>query len=256
MKDFIIADGKFYEYEIDLIKKIKSNDELVKIFKPFMPIKEFDKERFLMLVEEMLDSDSVDWFELRGEHLYAAVGDELYVTASSILRAAGLKNSLSLGMITIGEAIYTIQDLLGLSVVTTSAYSNMLFAVCASSLPVASKNVLSNALTNCIKDVMSERAFQNSEKKLLDKFIKHNDHNLTFTERKNHPLHIPDGWVLIDGIACPLEAKSGDFDRKALSQLERYMGHFNSPYGVAVASKLTVELPDNIFFYNIRHKKV
>lgn len=252
MKDLIIAGGKFYEHEIDLIKKIKSNDELIEIFKPFMPIKEFDKEHTLMLVEKQMGSDLVSWFELRGRCLYAVVGGELYVTASPILEMAGLKNSLSLGMITISEAIYAIQEFAGLSRKTLSAYSDMLFTAYASSLPVISKNVLSGALMNCIRDVMTEVSARGSEKELLDEFIKRNDHNLTFINKTNHPLHIPDGWVLIEGVACPLEAKRGEFDRKALSQLKRYMSHFKSPYGIAVASKLTVELPDNIFFYEIK----
>lgn len=251
MEEFIIACGNFYEHDIELIKKIKNNDDLIKIFKPFMPIREFDEERFMMLVEKQIDDDSVDWFELRGSCLYIAAGDELYVTASSILNKAGIKNSLSLGVITVSEAIYAIQEILGLSRGALSAYSDMLFAVYASSLPKSSKNILSSALMYYVKCVMEELANQGSEKTLLDEFIKRNDHNLAFTSKKNHPLHIPDAWVLIDGIACPLEAKSGDFDRRALAQLKRYMRHFKSPYGVAVASDLKVELPENISFYKI-----
>lgn len=67
------------------------------------------------------------------------------------------------------------------------------------------------------------------------------------------PKNIPDRWIMniFDGEQIPVECKKGKFDKKALTQLQRYMDFYKSLHGIAVGSEVTCELPDNITF--IRH---
>ena len=72
---------------------------------------------------------------------------------------------------------------------------------------------------------------------------------------KNNPKHIPDAWVLKDDEYIPVEMKLYDFDDKALNQLNRYINFYNCKHGIAVGSKCTVELPENIQFISIDELK-
>jgi len=67
-------------------------------------------------------------------------------------------------------------------------------------------------------------------------------------EVKQNPKHRPDMWLKHNNKKIPVEAKRGRFDKKALLQLQRYMDFYKCAYGIAVASELTVELPENILF--------
>ena len=58
----------------------------------------------------------------------------------------------------------------------------------------------------------------------------------------------PDAWVKIFGDMIPVEVKRGEFNKKALDQLNRYVSAFGSKYGVAVGEKLTCKLPENYIF--------
>lgn len=60
--------------------------------------------------------------------------------------------------------------------------------------------------------------------------------------------NIPDSWVIVDGDLIPVEIKLGSFNKKALSQLERYIRVFEKNKGIAVGKSLNVELPNNITF--------
>lgn len=59
---------------------------------------------------------------------------------------------------------------------------------------------------------------------------------------------IPDSWVFRDGHLIPVEVKLNSFDKKALKQLNRYIKVYGCKYGIAVANKLTTELPKEIEF--------
>lgn len=92
-----------------------------------------------------------------------------------------------------------------------------------------------------------------SEKALFLSFIKENKFDLNFIDPpKKEASHQPDAWVLIDGEECPVEAKKGEFNAKALKQLLRYMKVFGASKGVAVAKSLKTPLPENVVFYNIQ----
>jgi len=55
-------------------------------------------------------------------------------------------------------------------------------------------------------------------------------------ERKSDPSHIPDGWVEINGEPLPVEIKRDAFTKASARQLARYIEHYGSSRGVAVAS--------------------
>ncbi len=67
-------------------------------------------------------------------------------------------------------------------------------------------------------------------------------------KNKNNAHNIPDAWVEMNGYIIPVEVKLKNFDARALKQLQRYMKAYGSEKGIAVANKLTVEIPDNIEF--------
>jgi len=58
----------------------------------------------------------------------------------------------------------------------------------------------------------------------------------------------PDAWVVMEGLPTPVEVKPKVFDGKALKQLLGYMEVCGTTKGVAVAPRLTCELPDTILF--------
>ena len=74
--------------------------------------------------------------------------------------------------------------------------------------------------------------------------------NAKITNKDNDQKHKPDCWVLLDGEEIPVEAKLDFFNITALRQLKRYMSFYKKNKGIAVARKLTVELPENITFVN------
>lgn len=60
--------------------------------------------------------------------------------------------------------------------------------------------------------------------------------------------YVPDFLVKMqDGVVVPVECKK-NFNARALRQLRAYMKHFGVSQGIAVASKLTTELPDGVIF--------
>ena len=67
-------------------------------------------------------------------------------------------------------------------------------------------------------------------------------------QNKNNPQHVPDFWVLYNGKKTPVECKPGDFNKKALQQLQRYMKFYGSACGVAVGERLVCDIPQNIVF--------
>ena len=75
----------------------------------------------------------------------------------------------------------------------------------------------------------------------------------------NHKMdkhHRPDAWVRLgmfeDCDLAPVEIKLCDFNITALRQLQRYMDFYKCDYGIAVGRKLTVTLPNNVFFISIK----
>lgn len=72
--------------------------------------------------------------------------------------------------------------------------------------------------------------------------------NARVIKKKSDPRHIPDRWVSIEGNIMPVEIKLHKFDKRALSQLKRYMDFYNCAHGIAVAKSLDVKLPENIRF--------
>lgn len=62
---------------------------------------------------------------------------------------------------------------------------------------------------------------------------------------------IPDSWVEISGLLCPVECKKDSFDDKALCQLRRYMKTYGSDLGIAVGKDLEAELGDDIIFVSL-----
>ena len=79
--------------------------------------------------------------------------------------------------------------------------------------------------------------------------------NARVIKKENSPRHIPDRWVSIEGNIMPVEIKLHKFDRRALSQLKRYMDFYNCTHGIAVAKTLDVNLPENITFISIDELK-
>jgi hypothetical protein len=66
--------------------------------------------------------------------------------------------------------------------------------------------------------------------------------------KKSNGKDIPDAWVGTDNTTIPVEIKRGDFDKKALRQLLRYLKSYNCNSGIAVGRSLMVKLPSNIKF--------
>lgn len=71
-------------------------------------------------------------------------------------------------------------------------------------------------------------------------------------KRVNDIHHQPDSWVLHNGNYIPVEMKKEKFNQKALDQLQRYMDFYDSYFGIAVGSELTVGLPYNIKFISTK----
>lgn len=71
-------------------------------------------------------------------------------------------------------------------------------------------------------------------------------------KRKSDHGNRPDFWLLHGDKYIPVECKLHEFTRKGLQQLMRYMTFYGASNGVAVASELKCELPQNIRF--IQHE--
>lgn len=65
----------------------------------------------------------------------------------------------------------------------------------------------------------------------------------------------PDAWVKYNEIIMPVEMKMGNFNYSALKQLQEYMKLYKCLYGIAIGSKTTIDLPDNIKFVEIERVK-
>lgn len=74
----------------------------------------------------------------------------------------------------------------------------------------------------------------------------------TVTDHPANGKDIPDAWVLKGDSLIPVEVKFGNFDKKALKQLRRYMNAYSSKSGIAVARQATVTLPHNIDFVSLK----
>jgi hypothetical protein len=84
---------------------------------------------------------------------------------------------------------------------------------------------------------------------LFEKYVKDLlGKNASIAEGKNSAKSRPDKWVEMYGAEIPVEMKNGDFDAKALKQLQRYMKEFNSKVGIAVGKSITVDCPSNVVF--------
>ncbi len=98
------------------------------------------------------------------------------------------------------------------------------------------------------QDLFSEKDvcafFQQNYKKFLGR-------EWNVVQRKNHPKHKPDFWVSNGTEDVPVECKLGDFNEKAKQQLLRYVTVYNKQHGIAVATGLKCELPDNIRFIQV-----
>lgn len=81
-----------------------------------------------------------------------------------------------------------------------------------------------------------------------DKIKEFQDSKIFIIEKKNHPKHIPDRWMNIYSNIIPVEFKLNSFNGSALKQLQRYIKFYNCDYGIAIGSRLTIKLPDNIWF--------
>lgn len=80
------------------------------------------------------------------------------------------------------------------------------------------------------------------------KFVANKCHGLEILDKGNNGRDIPDVWVKQDYEPIPVEVKLKDFNKKALRQLQRYMDRYMCERGIAVAEKLTTQLPENIEF--------
>ncbi len=107
-------------------------------------------------------------------------------------------------------------------------------------------NALYDAVCSYITIRMCENEFTYQEifKKYASRLIK----DCKVIKIKNDKKNIPDAWITIRGILCPVEMKYGDFNAKAKMQLMRYMNVYDTKIGLAIGRKLTVDLPANIEF--------
>ena len=72
---------------------------------------------------------------------------------------------------------------------------------------------------------------------------------------KSDGRNIPDAWVSNGTENIPVEMKKGTFNKKALSQLQRYLSKYKCNKGIAIGRDLSVEIPDNIQFIDISEVK-
>lgn len=70
-------------------------------------------------------------------------------------------------------------------------------------------------------------------------------------KKKNDRHNVPDSWIEIDGEEIPVEVKYGNFNERALDQLNRYVIAYSCKRGVAVGRALKAELPEGYIFVSI-----
>lgn len=70
-------------------------------------------------------------------------------------------------------------------------------------------------------------------------------------KRKNEHHNMPDSWIEIDGEEIPVEVKYGNFNERAMDQLNRYVRAYSCKRGVAVGRALKTELPEGYIFVSI-----
>jgi putative transposon-encoded protein len=100
------------------------------------------------------------------------------------------------------------------------------------------------ARKNYVTEASLYPLFEKAVKKLFG-------NNAEIVKKSNNPKHQPDAWVRIENQYIPVEIKLHSFDKKALSQLQRYMNFYNCKQGIAVGNSLMVDLPENIIFISI-----
>lgn len=110
-----------------------------------------------------------------------------------------------------------------------------------------------NTIRNsAMADVVFTKNRRDTEARYYDLFEKHLhkvfDESTKVIEGHSNAKNKPDKWIEINGVEIPVEMKKGEFDAKALKQLQRYMSVFNSVAGVAVGSHMTVDCPTNVIF--------
>lgn len=89
------------------------------------------------------------------------------------------------------------------------------------------------------------------EKAVREQFFACLSRYLPGAEAANAPHHaegIPDGFVRYRGCLMPVEVKPEIFNGRALSQLMGYMRIYGAKGGIAVAPRLSAELPPEVFF--------
>lgn len=89
------------------------------------------------------------------------------------------------------------------------------------------------------------------EKAIQERFFACLSRYLPGAEAANAPHHaegIPDGFVRYRGCLMPVEVKAEHFNGRALSQLMGYMRLYDTKGGIAVAPRLSAELPPEVLF--------
>ena len=102
--------------------------------------------------------------------------------------------------------------------------------------------------------IMAIHDMRNRERDIQDHFFENLQQFLPGSKKvcvKNHSLHIPDGFVEIDGCVYPVEVKLKEFTAASVRQLLRYMDFYGAKGGIAVAPKLRSPLPGNIQFIEV-----
>lgn len=86
---------------------------------------------------------------------------------------------------------------------------------------------------------------------LVQSWFKHNHKSIfpgSSLEKVKAGRYVPDFMLrLEDGSVIPVECKKV-FGERSRIQLQDYIEHFNAPFGVAVATKLSVSLPESMKF--------
>lgn len=122
---------------------------------------------------------------------------------------------------------------------------------------IPNKNFHSISYAISISIFYTMRCQLNEKESEIVKIIKENLNeyipNATLIKKVSNKNNIPDIWVEINKKDIPIEVKTNDFDNKALKQLIRYMVFYNCDKGIAIASNLTCDLPDNVSFINYRN---
>lgn len=92
------------------------------------------------------------------------------------------------------------------------------------------------------------------EKAIQERFFACLSRYLPGAEAANAPHRaegIPDGFVRYRGGLMPVEVKAEHFNGRALSQLMGYMRLYDTKGGIAVAPRLTAELPPEVLFISV-----